>query len=338
MDLPGWSQRKLTTSQRDEWFDTLSRPVDARTMLHFTMPHQVEPASGKRNINYTMFEATRVPRDWIQHNLTHDRIILPTASSQQAWIDSGYPAHRIALCPLGVDAEQHHPKVEPMLLTDMRVRPLAEYRTRVLNISELTPRKNLIGLLRVWIQNTSRSENAILILKLNCPWRRWILKFFLDVRIMERRLGKSRKQAAPILFLINQHFSPDQMPRLYTAATHYWSMSHGEGWDLCMMEAGACGLHLIAPKHSAYTTYLDSSVADMIPARLIPAKFRWAYGMQKYFQDAQWWLPDETIAGELIAQAVANSSPTKGPAARSRLAQDYTWSNATARLLDILSE
>jgi len=338
VDLPGWSRRQLGRGQRDKWFDTLSRPVNAEIMLNFAMPHQAQPAPGKRNINFTMFEATRIPRDWVQHNLKHDRVILPTASSRQAWIDSGYPAERIALCPLGVDAETHRPEVEPMPLTDTQGRPLAEYRTRVLNISELTPRKNLISLLRVWIENTSRSDDAILILKLNCPWRRWMLKFFLDVRLMEHRLGKSRKQAAAILFLINRRFGPDEMPRLYTTATHYWSMSHGEGWDLCMMEAGTCGLHLIATKHSAYTTYLDSSVADMIPSRLVPAKFRWAHGMQKYFRGARWWLPDETAAGDCIARAMAENSTTKGPAARARLAKDYTWSKAATRLLDILSE
>ena len=42
------------------------------------------------------------------------------------------------------------------------------------------------------------------------------------------------------------------MTGLMRAATHYWSMSHGEGWDLPLSKAGAMGLSLIAPRHSAY--------------------------------------------------------------------------------------
>jgi hypothetical protein len=43
-------------------------------------------------------------------------------------------------------------------------------------------------------------------------------------------------------------------------------MSRGEGWDLPMTEAAAAGLRLIAPRHTAYLTYLDAEVAQLIPA------------------------------------------------------------------------
>jgi hypothetical protein len=141
---------------------------------------------------------------------------------------------------------------------------------------------------------------------------------------MERRIGKSRKQAAPILFIINQRFSVTDMPRLYTLATHYWSMSHGEGWDLCMMEAGAAGLHLIAPDHSAYTAYLNSSVADMIPSKKVPTKFRWAQGLHKLFQDTEWWQPDKAIAADYIRQTIDDRNTKKGAIAQSLIIKKFT--------------
>jgi hypothetical protein len=47
--------------------------------------------------------------------------------------------------------------------------------------------------------------------------------------------------------MIEGFFADSAMPRLYAAATHYISMSFGEGWDQPMLEAAASGLRLIAP-------------------------------------------------------------------------------------------
>ena len=63
------------------------------------------------------------------------------------------------------------------------------------------------------------------------------------------------EDAAPVRVL-HDLVADAKAPGLYAAATHYISLSHGEGWDQPMMEAAAAGLKLIAPSHSAYLTYL----------------------------------------------------------------------------------
>src|SRR5262249_19179280 len=133
--------------------------------VHFCMPHQARPVRGKLNVNYTMFEADRIPTPWVRHNTSHDLVIVPTASSQDAWTRSGFPAARVKLCPLGVDVERFRPGVEPLPLHDRQGRPVREYRTRVLNVSEISPRKNLLALFRVWLTTTRRGDDAILIVK-----------------------------------------------------------------------------------------------------------------------------------------------------------------------------
>ena len=92
-------------------------------------------------------------------------------------------------------------------------------------------------MLRVWIKTTSANDDAILILKLSGYRYRWWWpdRFKRTLAAMEREIGKSRKKAAPVVFY-DQVLAESQMPSLYAAATHYWSMSYGEGWDLPMME------------------------------------------------------------------------------------------------------
>src|SRR4030095_5011668 len=94
IELQGLPQRYtpaiLPEEQRDPWFESLSESSDARMVLHFCMPHQVEAESGRININHTMFEATRIPAAWVAAGANLDRVLLPTESSRQAWIQSGF--------------------------------------------------------------------------------------------------------------------------------------------------------------------------------------------------------------------------------------------------------
>jgi len=207
-----------------------------------------------------------------------------------------------------------------------------EYRTRVLNVSEISPRKNLLALFRVWLRTTSRDDDAILIVKVGRFPPAASVRLMRDLDAIEREIGKTRKDSAPMLFT-DQILSDEEMPRLFAAATHYWSMSRGEGWDQPMVEAGATGLQLIAPMHTAYAAYLDSSVASLIPARPVPAGAEGG----PLFEGSQWWEPDERAAADTVRDALHGDS--RPPfTARARIAADLTWDQATSRLIAILEE
>jgi len=40
VDIPDWSSVELPAHLRDPWFDSLDKPTDARTVLHFCLPRQ----------------------------------------------------------------------------------------------------------------------------------------------------------------------------------------------------------------------------------------------------------------------------------------------------------
>jgi hypothetical protein len=115
------------------------------------------------------------------------------------------------------------------------------------------------------------------------------------------------------------------MPGLYTAATHYWSMSHGEGWDQPMTEAAASGLRLIAPDHTAYRTYLDPSAGTLLPCRQEPAsRLDVAEAdpciYRSYFTaDPLWWEPDREASMPAVRGAI------EGRDARRRLRASGCW-------------
>jgi glycosyltransferase involved in cell wall biosynthesis len=336
VDLPQWSPLKLPPAQRDPWFETLDRPVPARTTLHFVMPHQVVPAADRLNVNYTMFEADRIPPLWAQLAGQHDLVIVPTESSRQAWLGSGVSERRLRLCPLGVDSEAFSGDTEALPLRLESGEAINAFHVRFLNVSSAIPRKNLPGLLRAWLRATARSDDAVLVLKLSMDGPDSPTKFREQLDSLQHDVGKTLREAAPV-HIMSDLLSDADMPRLYAAATHYISLSHGEGWDQPMVEAGAMGLRLIAPDHSAYVSYLDASVATLISSPPVAVAWPRNDPTALLFDGAQWWEPNEDAAVNAIRAAIHGTDMTAASAA-GRIRRDLTWDRAAERLMALLGE
>jgi glycosyltransferase involved in cell wall biosynthesis len=300
------------------------------------MPHQVAPQPGLRNVNFTMFEAEPAPSAWIKKSLSHDLVIVPTESSRRAWLAGGMLDKKIRICPLGVDSAVFSGDAEPLPLLLNNGRKASDYRTRFLNVSEVSSRKNPAGLLRAWIRATNLDDDAVLILKLGC-WTPGSREFLDGQRHkIETELGKKLEQAAPVHF-IHDIYPDEAMPRLYASATHYLSLSFGEGWDQAATEAAASGLKLIVPNHSAYASYLDSTVATLLSSRPVPARFAADPATVSMFAGAHWWEPNEDEACSAIRAAIDGRDGDKAPV-RQRMVDSFSWTAATTRLIEILSE
>ena len=337
IDVPEWTIRKLPEATRDPWFESLTRPVPAQATLHFCTPPQVKGWPDRLNVNYTMFEATRVPAAWMHHSLRHDLVIVPNETSRQAWLHSGLPSERIRIAPLGIDTDRFRPGLTPLSINDGRAGDVAQYRVRILNVSALSGRKNLVALLRAWIRATRPTDDALLIVKLDHHGSIDTIWFMRAVAEMEKRLGKMRSQAAPIVF-VERALADEELPSLYAAGTHYWSMSRGEAWDQPMHEAAASGLQLIVPRHSAYAECLDDRVAWMTPARVVPAIADEGRGPQAYGgAHADWWEPDEDAAVDIVRHVVGHPEDLK-PLVRPQLVARFSWPDAARRLLTLLEK
>ena len=264
-----------------------------------------------------------------------ERVVLPTRSSFDAWLLSGVPEERLRLCPLGVsDFFARH--AAPFPVTDRYGNPVASYRYRFLNIAELRPRKNHLGLLRAWLRATTPDDDAILIMK--CDNANALRHFADDFARIQARLGRTPSDAAPVL-LIAANLTDLQIRSLLNTATHYISLSKGEGWDLVMMEAAVAGLDLIAPKHSAYSSYLREDEAVLIPSKLVPAVLEGETRAEDHvlFDGLSWWEPDEDAAVAAIRQIITGCGARK-VSPRARFLREYSWANATRRLIEVVEE
>lgn len=334
--LPGWSPVPPNAT-REAWLDELGSKKETDLALHFTMPTLCRPRAGKINVNYTMFEADRIPREWVHAAAPHARIIVPTRSSFDAWTAGGIAEKKLRIVPLGVDAVFFGEPAPPLPIVLPNGRALSSYAHRFLNIGDLRPRKNHLGLLRAWTRATNRDDDAVLIVKVSAAHPRSLQLFQADIARMQQRLGRSLHDAAPVVFLIHP-LAEDELRSLYRSATHYFSMSCGEGWDFPMIESAVAGLQLIAPRHSAYLEYLGEDDAVWIPAARVPAIIECLAGAEdrRWFDGACWWRPDEDAAIAALRRILNGSPPTRSP--RDRITRDFGWENAGARLHEVLEE
>jgi hypothetical protein len=54
-----------------------------------------------------------------------------------------------------------------------------------------------------------------------------------------------------------------------------------------------------------------------------------------FFDGLGWWEPDEDAAVEVISRIVGRTAHLKA-SPQARIVRDYTWSNAAARLLELI--
>jgi len=333
VDLNYGGVDNLPDSQIDPLLFSLDRPVRAKAVLTITTPPAVEAIPGLKTINFSMFEAVDIPPLWAGFSRSHDHVVVATESSRMAWLRAGHPEDRVHICPAGVEANAlgNAPggtsHVAPAFIVDNLGRRLADYPVRILNVSDFNDRKNLDGILRVWLRATRRDDPAALLLKpgkgagVSAGMRDLLTR-------VSAQTGRTLEQAAPV-FLAEGKLSDAEMTSLHAASTHYWSMSHGEGWDLPMAQAGAMGLTLLAPDHSAYHAYLDAQVAYMIPSAVTP-------GIGPY-ADQNWWSPDEDEAARLLRAVIDDPAGTRR-SAQAHLLEHFSWQAATRRLIALLRE
>ncbi len=308
----------------DPFFEKLDQPVRAKAALSFTTPIEVEKLPGLKTVNYTFFEAQQIPDLWARHSRRHDHVLVATESCRAAWLAAGHPVDRISICPLGV-ASLDRSQVAPLGLPDPRGGWVTDRRLRFLNISALVSRKNTQSLLRTWLRTTKASDDCALLLKLgSSPDDVPIVRAMATECV--NAVGVPLTEAAPIFTIANQ-FSDEQMLSLMACGTHYWSMSHGEGWDLPMAQAAALGLTPVAPEHSAYLAYLTPETAHFLPCAVTKA--------DGAYEGLSWWTPDEDEAERRLRRMI-DSPDGERRSAQTMLRRDFDWRRSTRRLIETL--
>jgi GT2 family glycosyltransferase len=274
---------------------------------------------GRYRIGYTMLEVDGFPTEWVRQANEMDEVWVPTAFNRDGLLRSGVtkPVH---VMPLGVDVDHFHPKVRGYTNPNRDFVFLANF--------EWGERKQPELLLKVFNDTFRRKDPAVLVCKIINR------SGDLDVQSEIEAIGL-KDSGGRIAFIHNREFPYHELGTLYRSADCYVSAGRGEGWDMPLMEAMACGLSTIATDWGAHTQFVHDGISYPLRVRgTIPAK-----AACPYYDGFAWADPDPEHLAELLRRVFENQDEAidRGRRAAEEMEAKWSWAYAGRRIVDRLS-
>ena len=269
---------------------------------------------GRYKIGYTMLEVDGFPKTWVKQANCMDEVWVPTEFNRKHFLECGLK-RPIYCIPLGVNPHYFHPKITGY------PNPLGEF---VFNSNfEWGERKAPSLLLRTFNEVFAANEPVRLLVKINNR------DPSVDLHAEIKNLNLS-ETGGKITYLINREFPYYQLAALYRSVDCYISAGRGEGWDMPLMEAMACGLPSIATDWGAHTEFTNSEICYLLNTLgTIPAVAKCPY-----YDGFSWADPDPEHLRLLLRQVYENQYEARqvGMRAAEQIAANWTWQHATRKI------
>lgn len=275
----------------------------------------LERGLGHRRVGYTMLEVDGFPAEWVRQANEMDEVWVPSEFNRRGFLESGLkrPIHRI---PLGVDTEHFHPAIVG------HPNPSGEFV--FLSSFEWGERKDPSLLLKTFNDEFTSREPVRLLCK--------IINRDPTVRVKKQveRLELADR-GGRISFIFNREFPYHQLGAFYRSADCYVSAGRGEGWDMPLMEAMACGVPSIATDWGAHTEFVHEGIAYPLRIRGTVA----AVARSAYYSGFRWAEPDLEHLRFLLRHVYENrdEAVARGRAAAREIAAKWTWDHTASNII-----
>jgi glycosyltransferase involved in cell wall biosynthesis len=287
--------------------------------------------AGGRRICFTMMETQTVHPDFARRiNHAYDECWTPTAWNRDTFQRSGVrvPLH---VMPLGVDADTFKPGPSgEMPLADLLTTRRAGSREQpkgFLFITAYQPtfRKGIGLLLDAFEEAFGRNEEVALVLATT-------VHSHSTVETDLRTKGRNAR-----VYGLSGKFTEKELSGIFRASHAYVTASLGEGWNLPLCEAAACGLPVIAGRHSAHHELLSDKVAYLFDpdgyAPIADSKRICPWYEGQAFATFGRSSRDQLIALLRDVYTHDSNAREKGALASEMIRSRYTWDHSASNVL-----
>jgi glycosyltransferase involved in cell wall biosynthesis len=311
----------LKVATRDESGNlVMSRMVNSyasallpKELLHVAAPGWFHPLKGTRNHFFTMWEADKLPEEFVETLNGAQSWIVPSQHNKALWARYGFDAKVV---PLGVhEAYTLGDPDRSRLAGPGGSRPL-----RFLFVGSQSPRKGWPVIAPAYAKAFSEmvpNANVQLIVK----------------TIQNEGEGKLIRSEDGKVLVDTRDLSATEMLGLYRYADVFLFPSLGEGFGLPPLEAMASGALAVSTANTGLSDFIDDGTAFVIP-QTIPAELQYGTEAQQIM------LPSVDKLAEMLAYVYQQwGTPDVETRRQSGCirARSLTWDNTCTKLLEAIA-
>ena len=281
-----------------------------------------------RNIQWVVFESTRIPATIRPAIQGADQVWVPSAWGRDVLLAHGLPAHRIHVVPEGVDGARFHAHGR---------RPRSTARPyRFLTVGKYEQRKGIDLTIEAFAQVYGNQAQAELVIKSN---------YFTNHREKHAALqGKISDLGLNNVTLLWGEMTELQLADLYRACDAFVLPTCAEGWGLPLIEAVAAGLPIITTMHSGHTEFLQHVYDSVLPVAHVMTQIDCAE-YRSYYPDVTndwgvWAQPDLNSLVACMQQALQQEHSLYDHAQRNSaiIRERFSWSESVEQALQALCD
>ncbi|MBC7563831.1 MAG: glycosyltransferase [Gemmatimonadaceae bacterium] len=246
-------------------------------------------------------------------------------------IESGIPAEKVVVVPIGVDPARHRPDGHRFPLKTKK-------RTKLLAVGGIIPRKGMDLLVETYLRTFTTADDVCLVIKGLSA--RWAYNGNPAQREYAHLPALSRTKGGAEIEFIGDTLDDDSVASLYRACDALVAPFRGEGFGLPIAEAMATGLPVIVTEAGPVFDICDEQSAFLVPAGQStpdPRITALEPGRLGY-----WWAdPDVKELARLMRYVVQHPDAARevGARGRTRILQRFTYAHgaeiAAARLREL---
>lgn len=315
-DGPRWQQLVRRTGAKDVYVSCYT-PADWEGVSNFARRRERAPGY-RAYVGLSMFECDRVVPAWVNGCRHVDELWVPSRFARDVFVESGVPAYKVRVMPVGLDAARYDPaRLSPL--------PVAGRRTCLfLSVFDWSLRKGWDVLVEAWANAFKAADDVCLVLRTASRRKDESPDAAIDAHLA--RIGRTRRDVAPIIVL-TESLSDEEMARLYVAADVFVLPTRGEGWGLPLMEAMAAGVPVIATRWSGHLDFVTEDTGWLIDVDgLNPVDPAQAARSPFYSTEQRWADPSVAHTARLMRRAFEHPElrRRKGDAARAAVRTEWT--------------